>query len=89
VAPPAGARLERADAAGFRFSAPADRHVPLTDPQAEHARLRWLERRLAEAGACPHGYRIDRRIVEGDRSGIVKPVGYGDYDVVYEGHCVD
>jgi hypothetical protein len=87
--PPAAAQLEHADAAGFRFRAPADRHYPLTDPQAEHARLRWLERRLAAASLCPHGYRIDRRSVEDSQSGIVKPVGYGDYTVVYDGHCGD
>jgi hypothetical protein len=89
AAAPAAAQLEHADASGFRFRAPADRHVPLTDPQAEHARLRWLERRLADAGLCRHGYRIDRRTVDDSQDGIIKPVGYGDYGVVYEGHCDD
>jgi hypothetical protein len=88
AAPPATARLERLDAAHFRFVAPADPHRPLNDPQGEHARRAWLERRLAEATLCPRGYRIDRREAR-DEAGLVKPVGNRSYDVVYEGSCVE
>ena len=87
-APPSSARLERLDDRHFRFVAPADVQRPLTDPQAEHARRGWLERRLADAGLCPRGYRIDRRDV-GDDSGLSKPVGNRSYEVAYEGACLD
>lgn len=86
--PPASARLERLDAGRFRFTAPADPQRPLTDPQAEHTRLRWLASRLAEQRLCPQGYRIVRRDVRDD-SGLVKASGEGSFEVVYEGDCRD
>ena len=88
AAPPDAARLEHLGSSGFRFIAPADAQRPLTDPQAEHARLRWLDRRLADQSLCPHGYRIARRDVR-DASGLVKATAYGSFEVVYEGSCLD
>lgn len=89
AAPPSTARLERLDDTRFRFVAPADRQRPLTDPQAEHTRVRWLERRLADQGLCPRGYRIERREARSDAAGLIKPVGYATVDVAYEGRCLD
>jgi hypothetical protein len=86
-APPVSTRFEPLDGGRFRFTAPADAARPVADSQAEHARRRWLEQHLAERKLCPHGYRIDSRVAVEERGGIVRQVGVGRYDVIYEGQC--
>jgi hypothetical protein len=86
--PPESTRFEPLDAGRFRFIAPADSAHPLTDPLAEHTRLRWLEQALAQRQLCPAGYRIDRRDPQAKDTGISRPVAYGRYDVLYEGSCI-
>ncbi len=85
--PPAATRFEALDGGRFRFTAPADAARPVADPQAEHARRRWLEQHLAARKLCPDGYRLDSRVALDQNTGLVRQVGVGTYDVVYEGRC--
>jgi hypothetical protein len=86
-APPASTKLEVLDGGRFRFTAPADAARPVADPQAEHARRRWLDQHLATQRLCPRGHEIDSRVALDDQRGFVRQTGVGTFRVVYEGRC--